>query len=151
MVHTLSMMVYGMKSRQSAAISVYQISIMHASYLRFCAFSLFWRQRLADSQKWLCEKTGRNKKKCAFCRLDTKPLVGLGDTYVSYFIITYIFNNNTFGTCPQSTEDKRSSRRLILTRGMRPLLFLIHLTAACGGVRRRAMWGGGGEAVELRD
>ena len=73
----------------------------------------------ADSQK--C-------KKCAFCRLGTKPLVGLSDAYVSYFIIMYVFKNNTFGTCPQSTEDKRSSRRLILTRGTRPLLLLIHLT-----------------------
>ena len=32
-------------------ISVSQISIMHASYLRFCTFSLFWHQRLADLQK----------------------------------------------------------------------------------------------------
>jgi len=31
--------------------SVSQISIMRASYLRFCAFSLFWHQRLADLQK----------------------------------------------------------------------------------------------------
>jgi hypothetical protein len=42
----------------------------------------------------------------------------------------YVFGNNTFDMhrCPQSTEDKRSSWRLILTQGTRPLLLPIHLT-----------------------
>jgi hypothetical protein len=69
---------------------------MRAANLQFCAFLLFLCQQLADLQKGLCEESHRifgtndlqickndyasrlaEMEKSAFCRLGTKPFVGL--------------------------------------------------------------------------